>query len=100
MLVVAMVMSWLLLTMVLYGYILVNQGVLRSTISGASFSIECDCGMVDEETEMTYIACATRNKIVKPTWLESLISCKYKEFRTPIWFHWPMGLCQDTAGNI
>ena len=78
-----------------------SEGVLRSTISGASLGIESARGIVvDEEREVMYIACATSNKIVKATLDGKLLSAVGTEGSGHLQFKFPMGLCQDTAGNI
>ena len=78
-----------------------SEGVLRSTISGASLGIECARGIVvDEEREVMYIACREGKKIVKATLDGKLLSAVGTKGSGHLQFNYPRGLCQDTAGNI
>ena len=47
-----------------------------------------------------YIACARNNKIIKTTLDGKLLSAVGTKGSGHLQFNWPMGLCQDTAGNI
>ena len=78
-----------------------SEGVLRSTISGASLGIECAHGMVvDEEREVMYVACYLSHKVVKATLDGKLLSAVGSKGSGHLQFDRPSGLCQDTAGNI
>ena len=56
--------------------------------------------VVDEEREVTYVACMTSNKLVKATLDGKLLSPVGTKGSGHLQFDCPMGLCQDTAGNI
>ena len=78
-----------------------SEGVLRSTISGASLGVENACGMVvDEEREVMYVACYQSHKIVKATLDGKVLSAVGTKGSGHLQFDWPMGLCQDTTGNV
>ena len=78
-----------------------SKGVPRSTISGASLGFKSGRGIVvDDEKEVMYIACAESSKIVKAALDRKRLLVVGTEGSGHLQFDYPMGLCQDTAGNI
>ena len=80
-----------------------EEGVQKSVINGANLGISSGRGIVvDEESEVMYIACADGNKVIKATVDGKLISSVGSVGSNSLQFSWPMGLCHDvaTSSNI
>ena len=78
-----------------------SEGILRSTINGASLGIKRARGIVvDEEREVMYVDCSETNKIIKATLVGECISTVSNKGSGNLSFSWPIGMCQDAANNI